>query len=364
MKKAILTLLLLASLAADAAREGFVFRGKVDFLEPEAEYDAQFLFYGGLDEASGEVRYGRKARVKTDADRVVNCVVSDALQEMDDPPQDSQSYRTSYSKCVEDCAALGGMTVVLRATVRGEVRTTMRQRVAPVPFASRVLVASGCNGDFVATDGTLTFRSVECGRLNVATSDATLGELRCPGAAFGGDVSVRGVLSLGAGGGSLSVDGPVNVTGEKSAIACTNELPVGSIIAWTQKDLPSGAAWKGVWAVCDGQNGTPDLTDRFIVGTGRYEEDGATYDYGDNDAGGAATVTIDESTYPSHSHTFTVRYPYTTVGGINDYKDRNDGVWAGGYNTYTETTSSTSSSGSSHDNMPPYYKVVFIQRIR
>jgi len=38
------------------------------------------------------------------------------------------------------------------------------------------------------------------------------------------------------------------------------ELPIGSIIAWQNASIPSG------WALCDGQNGTPDLRDKFIYG--------------------------------------------------------------------------------------------------
>ena len=364
MKKAILPLLLLAALAADAAREGFVFKGKVDFLDAESEYDAEFLFYGGTEDSPGEVRYGRKARVRTDADKVVNCVVTDGLAEIDDPPQGSQVYRTSYSQCVADCAAAGGMMVALRAKVGGEVLSTALQRVAPVPFASRVLVANACNGDFTATDGTLTFKSVECGTLSVAADGATLGGLSGTGAAFGGDVSVHGKLSLPTEGASISVGGQVNLVGDKSSISCGNELPVGSIIAWTGSELPSGDQWKGVWALCDGNNGTPDLVNRFIIGTGTYQQGATQYSYAANDAGGAESVTIDESTYPAHTHTFTLTYPYTTIGGINDYKDRNDGVWANGYKVYTTTTSASLGGGKPHNNMPPYYKVVFIQRVR
>ena len=37
-------------------------------------------------------------------------------------------------------------------------------------------------------------------------------------------------------------------------------LPRGSIIVWTFKDIPYG------WVICDGTNGTPDMRDKFIVG--------------------------------------------------------------------------------------------------
>ena len=43
--------------------------------------------------------------------------------------------------------------------------------------------------------------------------------------------------------------------------------PYGSIVLWhgSEKDIPTG------WVACDGQHGTPNLRDRFVVGAGsRY----------------------------------------------------------------------------------------------
>lgn len=41
-------------------------------------------------------------------------------------------------------------------------------------------------------------------------------------------------------------------------------VPAGSIIIWsgTASNIPDG------WALCDGQNGTPDLRDKFVLGGG------------------------------------------------------------------------------------------------
>jgi hypothetical protein len=35
-------------------------------------------------------------------------------------------------------------------------------------------------------------------------------------------------------------------------------LPAGSIVMWVGKAVPVG------WALCNGKNGTPNLTDRFM----------------------------------------------------------------------------------------------------
>lgn len=45
-----------------------------------------------------------------------------------------------------------------------------------------------------------------------------------------------------------------------------NFLKKGIIVAWTGSNIPAG------WALCNGQNGTPDLRGRFIIGTDEYKE--------------------------------------------------------------------------------------------
>ena len=74
----------------------------------------------------------------------------------------------------------------------------------------------------------------------------------------------------------------------------TPQMPTGAIIMWSGLigDVPAG------WVVCDGNNGTPNLTDRFIVGAGGSlgVVAGAT--------GGSHTVTLSASNLPSHTHTY------------------------------------------------------------
>ena len=56
-------------------------------------------------------------------------------------------------------------------------------------------------------------------------------------------------------------------------------VPSGFIGMWSgsASTIPTG------WALCDGTNGTPNLTDRFVLGAGKTYQPGAT--------GGAATAT-------------------------------------------------------------------------
>ena len=64
----------------------------------------------------------------------------------------------------------------------------------------------------------------------------------------------------------------------------------GMIMMYNGSTAPSG------WAICNGQNGTPDLRDRFIVGTG------SSYNLGNT--GGANSVTLTATQMPNHAHAF------------------------------------------------------------
>lgn len=55
----------------------------------------------------------------------------------------------------------------------------------------------------------------------------------------------------------------------------------------------------GVWKLCDGTNGTPDLRKRFVMGAG-YLADGSAPHVGDN--GGQDSVTLSTAQLPAHNH--------------------------------------------------------------
>ena len=63
-----------------------------------------------------------------------------------------------------------------------------------------------------------------------------------------------------------------------------NLIPTGIISMWSGalNAIPSG------WALCNGENGTPDLRDKFVVGAGGNYGVGAT--------GGAASASVSGNT--------------------------------------------------------------------
>lgn len=86
----------------------------------------------------------------------------------------------------------------------------------------------------------------------------------------------------------------------------TDAVPSGTIVMFHGSTIPTG------WAICNGQNGTPDLRDRFIVGAGSSYNLGAT--------GGSDTVTLSTNQIPAHSHTITGgSHSHTVSGGSHSH---------------------------------------------
>jgi len=143
-------------------------------------------------------------------------------------------------------------------------------------------------------------------------------------------------------------------------------IPAGLISMWSGSigSIPSG------WYLCDGSNGTPNLTDRFIIGAGSS--------YAVNGNGGASSVTLTTNNMPSHTHTATstVTDPgHTHTTSYQAYTGSGGGGIAGGgysfstitLNTATTgitvaTTNATAGSGTSFSILNPYYALAFIQK--
>lgn len=73
-------------------------------------------------------------------------------------------------------------------------------------------------------------------------------------------------------------------------------IPIGTIIMYNgQNDIPPG------WAICNGQNGTPDLRNRFIKSSEEYvgENNPDGVEFNDSNIN---TIKIKENNLPEHSH--------------------------------------------------------------
>jgi microcystin-dependent protein len=83
-----------------------------------------------------------------------------------------------------------------------------------------------------------------------------------------------------------------NISNKSTTLATTqyvhNVMPIGAIIMFGGTTIPYG------WHICDGNNGTPDLRDRFVIGAGD------TYTLAST--GGNTTVTLSSNQMPAHLH--------------------------------------------------------------
>lgn len=141
-------------------------------------------------------------------------------------------------------------------------------------------------------------------------------------------------------------------------------IPIGGIIAWSGSSIPDG------WAICDGNQGTPNLSGKFILGSGG--------DYALGDSGGQSEVTLGENNLPAHSHELKDYYypeqasALGSIGGNWGYDSlsipRNSGSgdtdWDNqGIAWYKHNTDNTGK-GVPVPIMPPYAVLIYIMRIR
>jgi hypothetical protein len=175
----------------------------------------------------------------------------------------------------------------------------------------------------------------------------------------------------------------------QTAPVVSNTVPSGLIAIWSGSvgSIPSG------WVLCNGQNGTPDLRNSFVLGAGNTYAVGAT--------GGSTDAIV-----PSHNHTFSVSSTGSGItssgnaaisdpghfhasgwssggGGSSAYlKAQNaspevnvtntstavtgitDSGHTHGFSVSTSGSGTTATSGTSvtNANMPPYYALAFIMK--
>jgi len=154
----------------------------------------------------------------------------------------------------------------------------------------------------------------------------------------------------------MTVTGTLDATG--ATIVGLGVVPIGGVIMFN-------AAFATIpvnYQLCDGTNGTPDMTNQFVYGT---NTEGQLLD-----SGGSADAivvshihTMDNS--GSHNHSFTAQQPIggnTDDGGAPDQRSTSQGSNTGNGGNHQHTINSTGSSGSGA-NLPPYIKMAFIQRM-
>jgi len=147
----------------------------------------------------------------------------------------------------------------------------------------------------------------------------------------------------------------------------SSTLPQYCIIMYYGTTAPNG------WAICNGQNGTPDLRNKFIVSTGSS--------YSLSAQGGENSVSLSTSEMPSHDHDADASvsdpgHSHQLKGGVDDSdsmparvapSDQNSNLRTDAMNDATTGISvsvdiDNEGSGDAHENRPPYFALTFIMK--
>ena len=178
------------------------------------------------------------------------------------------------------------------------------------------------------------------------------------------NITVEGVIKLNDTAGN---DGQVIVSkGSSASPEWGDAFVTGMIMLWSgsTSSVPNG------WRLCDGNGGTPDLRNRFVVGAGSSYAVDAT--------GGSANAVLvshnhtgSTNTTGNHSHTLP-HYLVQAVAGTGDIdRDNEYQQWKAlsgqrtsttGNHAHSFTTSTAGESGT-NKNLPPYYALAYIMKV-
>ena len=163
-------------------------------------------------------------------------------------------------------------------------------------------------------------------------------------------------------------DGSDGDKGQKGDTGATggagSSVPSGGIILWSgaSNAIPSG------WYLCNGSNGTPDLTNRFIVGAGSG--------YSVGNIGGSANATLVSHSHSvsgttgndTHSHSYIDQYVVINNGyrpwpaSNNDCAQRNINTGGDTHSHSFSANTNTQGSSATNANLPPYYALCYIMK--
>ncbi len=192
-----------------------------------------------------------------------------------------------------------------------------RQKLSPVPSAVFAHDVKNAKGSFTVA-GTLNATDIKAQRMIVENK-----------------LEVRADLAVGG------------------VITGNGTIPIGGIIMWSGSKIPQG------WVLCNGQNGTPNLSGRFVVASGGNGETS----YAIGNTGGNDKVTLSADNLPKHSHKTT----FKTVGyaaSWNSSKEAMSGEGKDKNNGNVNKNTSEAGGSKPFDNRPKFYALAFIMRVQ
>jgi microcystin-dependent protein len=144
-------------------------------------------------------------------------------------------------------------------------------------------------------------------------------------------------------------------------------VPIGTIVMFNGTAVPDG------WALCNGENKTPDLRGRFVLGAGKGLD---LKNRVMNEFGGKETITLTENELPEHNHNLidssksSILPPLTSVQKYIEFSTTSSSLYgfnlqsASNYNSIKDIKLTTTGKGNPYDNMPPYYVLSYIIKIK
>jgi len=257
------------------------------------------------------------------------------------------------------------------------------------------LIGDNTSGASSSYSNSIRFNTANTERMIINSSGNVGVGTNAPGVRLdvSGAAKITGNLDMNNSGKIIQLVNPTNNQDAATKSYVDTSIPIGGIIMWsgTIASIPTN------WRLCDGSNGTPNLTNRFVIGasidtatTGTGGSSGVTKAHTNIEETNLLTGGSKDAVVVSHNHS-----GYTN-GGTNDGAHSHSTVTApGGVNTVgnyagglsnsiifgsgqaiINATLSVSSSGSGHyhaistdgvsgtnKNLPPYYALAFIMRV-
>lgn len=176
----------------------------------------------------------------------------------------------------------------------------------------------------------------------------------------------------------LEIDILAELNDIKNQLSSVSVLPSGVIVIWSGYiiDIPNG------WALCNGENGTPDLGGKFVMGANSDDSEENLFGVGSN--GGAmehahginvSPTTLTVSQIPPHNHALYGANDAGSVAvgsGLAGYTNSGIFVITGHKRTDVSAAMDNIGGGDPHShngncdvcgNMPPYYTFAYIMKL-
>lgn len=332
MKKLITILAMGIVLGASAIETSIAYQGVLrDALGNVLTAKSQTITFRLYSQPSGGTAlWGRTIAVNLDDTGLFNVELNDA-----GTPEDGATYEflADALAAVRNSSLYVGLFV---ADSAGEI--TPRQKILMTPYSSWAADVTNASGNF-SVAGTATIKDAHVTGETVLDGKTTVSG----DATFANNVTISGTLN-------------VKDTGSFQGYGT---IPVGGIIMWsgTYDNIPKG------WALCDGNNGTPNLTGKFIKAADQFN-------IGARGGNVNNKVTLTEGNIPAHTHM------YAGDDHIDQIKDSNYDAGnsyvstPGGYDAKSDNSgngkiyrTSSTGGGAAFSIEPEYYALAYIMRI-